>query len=144
MFELTLKQTHWLKFELTLKQTHNENGSVTRTKPQEIMVRSQPQRPTPLSDSPAAKNRFFNSMMLLFFVSLNFISKLIWKLLVTNPNAQGSIMNNGRALVGGWARWAMAHPLFEKLLNKGPFKNFFSNTSLVLAHPLSKCRRGPC
>ena len=95
MFELTLKQTHWLKFELTLKQTHNENGSVTRTKPQEIMVRSQPQRPTPLSDSPAAKDRFFYSMMLLFFVSLNFISKLIWKLLVTNPNAQGSILNNG-------------------------------------------------
>ena len=125
MFELTLKQTHWLKFELTLKQTHNENGSVTRTKPQEIMVRSQPQRPTPLSDSPAAKNRFFNSMMLLFFVSLNFISKLIWKLLVTNPNAQGSIMNNGRALVGGWARWAMAHPLFKNLLNNGPFKIFF-------------------
>ena len=68
MFELTLKQTHWLKFELTLKQTHNENGSVTRTKPQEIMVRSQPQRPTPLSDSPAAKNRFFNSMMLFFCI----------------------------------------------------------------------------
>ena len=46
-----------------------------------------------------------------------------------------------RALVG---MWAMAHPLFENLLNKGPFKIFFSKNSLVLAHPLSKCRRGPC
>ena len=48
-----------------------------------------------------------------------------------------------RALVGMWAMWAMAHPLFENLLNKGPFKIFFSKNSLVLAHPLSKCRRGP-
>ena len=39
----------------------------------------------------------------------------------------------------------MARPLLENLLNKGPFKFFFfSKTSLVLAHPLSKCRRGPC
>ena len=45
-----------------------------------------------------------------------------------------------RALSGGWA---MAHPLFENLLNKGPFKKHFPKTSLVLAHPLSKCRRGP-
>ena len=88
MFELTLKQTHWLKFELTLKQTHNENGSVTRTKPQEIMVRSQPQRPTPLSDSPAAKNRFFNSMML-FFCIIEFHIKTDLEIVGYEPECSG-------------------------------------------------------
>ena len=40
---------------LTLKQTKSENGSVTATMPHEIMVRSQPQIPMPLSDSSAEK-----------------------------------------------------------------------------------------
>merc|ERR1719203_2653604 len=35
----------------TLKQTQREKGSVTRTRPHEIIVRSRPHRPTPLSDS---------------------------------------------------------------------------------------------
>ena len=40
----------------TLKQTQREKGSVTRTRPHEIIVRSRPHRPTPLSDSSAENN----------------------------------------------------------------------------------------
>ena len=42
---------------LTLKQTKSENGSVTATMPHEIMVRSHPQRPMPLSDSSAESGK---------------------------------------------------------------------------------------
>ena len=42
---------------ITLKQTHSENGSVTRTRPQEIMVKSHPHSPTPLSVSSAERNK---------------------------------------------------------------------------------------
>ena len=35
------------------------------------------------------------------------------------------LRGDSKALVGGWARWAMAHPLFKNLLNNGPFKIFF-------------------
>ena len=41
---------------ITLKQTHNENGSVTRTKSQDIPVNKNPQIPTPSSE-PSAKNQ---------------------------------------------------------------------------------------
>ena len=40
-----------------MKHTKRENGSVTATIPHEIMVRSQPQRPMPLSDSSAETGR---------------------------------------------------------------------------------------
>ena len=40
-----------------MKQTKSENGSVTATMPHEIMVRSHPQRPIPLSDSSAERGR---------------------------------------------------------------------------------------
>ena len=42
---------------ITLKQTHSENGSVTRTRAQEIMVKSIPHSPTPLSVSSAERNK---------------------------------------------------------------------------------------
>lgn len=40
-----------------MKQTQSENGSVTRTRPQEMAVNSHPQSPMPLSDSSAEKKR---------------------------------------------------------------------------------------
>ena len=40
-----------------MKQTKREKGSVMATIPHEIMVRSQPQRPMPLSDSSAETQR---------------------------------------------------------------------------------------
>ena len=42
-----------ITFILTLKHTQSENGSVTMTKAHDMAVSSQPQRPTPLSDSSA-------------------------------------------------------------------------------------------
>ena len=43
-----------------------------------------------------------------------------------------------RALVGMWAMWAMAHPLFENLLNKGPFKIFFFKKFTSIGPPTFK------
>ncbi len=40
-----------------MKHTKSENGSVTATMPHEIIVSSQPQRPIPLSDSSAERDR---------------------------------------------------------------------------------------
>ena len=40
-----------------MKQTNNENGRVIMTMPHEIMVRSHPQIPMPLSDSSAEKKK---------------------------------------------------------------------------------------
>ena len=52
--------------ELTLKHTHSEKGSVTATRPQEMAVSSQPQRPIPLSDSSAGKDKKRNLGQLCF------------------------------------------------------------------------------
>ena len=53
----------------TLKQTQREKGIVTRTRAHEIIVRSSPQSPTPLSDSSAVtRNR---TTLVISFLSLS-------------------------------------------------------------------------
>merc|ERR1719203_1105933 len=54
----------------TLKQTQREKGSVTRTRPHEIIVRSRPHRPTPLSDSSALPSDLLTSLAFMLRQSL--------------------------------------------------------------------------
>ena len=66
-----------------MKQTKSEKGSVTTTKPQEMAVRSQPQRPIPLSDSSAGKERERGKKGLLLvccqvLFSLSFLSDWVY------------------------------------------------------------------
>ena len=62
----------------------------------------------------------------MFFFVINMDSYTNLKSHFRFPCKDGSTDN--RALVGGWARWAMAHPLFENLVIKGAlFKTFSKN-----------------
>ena len=56
----------------TLKQTQREKGIVTRTRAHEIIVRSSPQSPTPLSDSSAVtRNRTTQLLSLVSYAPLS-------------------------------------------------------------------------